>query len=228
MAPSSNAIATTQPQTSASLPKPHEVVIQDAIPADAEAIAKIGATTFANSFGYSMPAEHLQAYLASAYTPTAISKELANKQNQFFVARLNSAHAGDNGKVVGFIQMKLGTTEGCIPSNVPLCELHRIYVSVDQVGGGIGQLMMERGLKWARNRLLGSELLGGATVVGNEGAEGQKAGVWLGVWEENVKAERFYRRWGFERVGTHDFTTGDTRQTDSVMIKWLWRNQSVE
>ena len=216
MAPSSNTIATIQPQTFPSLPKPHEVVIQDAIPADAEAIAKIGATTFANSFGYSLPAEHLQTYLASTYTPTAISKELANAQNHFIVARLNSTRAGENSKVIGFIQMKLGTTEACIPPNVPMCELHRIYVSFDQVGGGIGQLMMERGLQWARDRLLGSKLL-----EVNEGAKGQKAGVWLGVWEENVKAERLYRRWGFERVGTHDFTTGDTRQTDWVMIKWL-------
>ncbi|KAM0796800.1 acyl-CoA N-acyltransferase, partial [Usnea florida] len=175
--------------------------------ADAEAIAKMGAATFANSFGYSMPAEHLQAYLAEAYTPTAIAKDLANEQNHFFVARLNSARAEENGKVVGFIQMKLGTTERCIPSDVPTCELHRIYVSFDQVGGGIGQLMMERGLQWAREQLLGSELHNGATV----------AGVWLGVWEENVKAERFYRRWGFERVGAHDFAMGDTRQTDSVM-----------
>ena len=220
MAPSSNAIATTLPQTSTSLSKP-EVVIQDALPADAEAIAKIGAATFANSFGYSLPAEHLQAYLAEAYTPTAIAKDLDNEQNHFFVARLNSARTGENGKVVGFIQMKLETTEECIPSDVPMCELHRIYVSFDQVGGGIGQLMMERGLQWAREQLLGSEPRDGATVGVNEGAKGQKAGVWLGVWEENVKAERLYRRWGFERVGKHDFATGDTRQTDSVMIKWL-------
>ena len=222
MAPSSNAIATTVPQASTFLSQSHEVVIQDAIPANAEAIAKIGATTFAISFGYSMPAEHLQAYLASTYTPSAIAKELANKQNHFFIARLNPARAGENGKVVGFIQMKLGTTEACIPPNVPMCELHRIYVSFDQVGGGIGQLMMERGLSWAREQLLGSELRDGATTVGiNDDVKGQKGGVWLGVWQENVKAERLYRRWGFERVGTHNFTTGDTRQTDWVMIKWL-------
>ena len=195
--------------------------MQDAVAADAEAIAKIGTTTFAKSFGYSMPAEHLQAYLAETYTPAAIAKELANKQNHFFVARLNTARAVDNGEVVGFIEMKLGTTEECIPPNVPMCEIHRIYVSFDQVGRGIGQLMMEQGLKWARDQLLGSELLDGATIVDNEGAKGQKAGVWLGVWEENVKAERFYRGWGFERVGARDFVMGATRQTDSVMIKWL-------
>ena len=129
--------------------------MQDAVAADAEPIAKIGTTTFAKSFGYSMPAEHLQAYLVETYTPAARSKELASEQNHFFVARLNAARAAENGEVVGFIQMKLGTTEECIPPNVPMCEIHRIYVSFDQVGGGIGQLMMERGLKMGSGSITG-------------------------------------------------------------------------
>ena len=221
MASSSNTIATTESQTSKCLPQPNEVVTQDAVAADAEAIAKIGAMTFTNSFGYSVPADHLQAYLMTTYTPVAISKELANEQNRFFVARLNSARGAGNSEVIGFIHMKLGTTEPCVPSDVPTCELHRIYVSLDHLGRGIGQLMMARGLQWARDQLLGSERLSEATSVVKKGAKGQKAGVWLGVWEENVKAERMYRRWGFERVGTHHFLTGDTKQTDWIMVKWL-------
>ena len=197
-----------------------ELVIQDAVAADAAVIAKLGAATFAASFAHSMPAEHLQAYLEEAYTLTAISKELASKQCQFFVARLKPARAGEHGQVVGFIQLKLGSTEPCIAPGVPLCEVNRIYVSANHSGGGIGQSMMERGLKWARDQLLGSERLGRAVEVVNESVE-RRAAVWLGVWEENVKAQRFYGRWGFETVGTHDFVMGGTKQTDLVMIKWL-------
>lgn len=221
MAPQSNPIATTEAPTATSLSKLNEVKMQDAVAADAEAIAEIGAATYANSFGYSLPAEHLQSYLGEAYTPAAISGELADKQNHFFVARLHSAHAAENGKVVGFIQMKLGTTEACIPPGVSICELQRIYVSLDHLGEGIGQLMMKRGVQWARDQLLGSERLDGAADVVDEGAKGQRAGVWLGVWEENVKAERMYRRWGFERVGAHYFATGGTKQRDWIMVKWL-------
>ena len=197
--------------------------IEDAVPTDAEAIAKIGATTFATSFGYSMPGEDVKAYLEEAYTPTAISKDLANRQNHFFVARLQSGDAAENGKVVGFLQMKLGTTEPCLPPDMPMCEINRIYVSMDHVGGGTGQLLMEGCLEWARDRLLGSGSKEGDGVVdgGNEGVEERKVGVWLGVWEENVKAQRFYRRWGFEKVGSHEFTMGGTTQTDFVMVKWL-------
>ena len=195
--------------------------MQDAVAADAGAIARIGAATFALSFGHSMPGEHMQAYLDECYTPSAILKDMANKQNHFFVARLTSALAAENGKVVGFIQMKLGTTEPCIPPNVPMCELHRIYVSADHHGGGAGQLMMERGLKWARDQLLDSNQLDQAVDVDREGVKQRKTGVWLGVWEENVKAQRFYQRWRFERVGEHDFVMGETTQTDLVMVKWL-------
>ena len=196
--------------------------IETASAADAEAIAMIGTATFVKSFGHSMPAEHLHAYLAEAYTPTAILNDLANTQNRFFVARLRDpASAEGNGQVVGFIQMKLGTTEPCLPRNVSVCELNRIYVSLDHAGGGIGHLMMERGLQWAREHLLNSrkkEFDGAAHGVNGEE---RRIGVWLGVWEENTKAQRFYRRWGFESVGTHEFAIGSTTQTDFVMVKWL-------
>lgn len=211
-----------EPQTSTILPQPSELLIQDAVAADVEAIVKIGIKTFTLSYGHSMPAEHVQAYLNEAYTQSAISKDLASDQNHFLVAKLNTALVAENGKAVGFIQMKLGTSEQCIPPDVPMCELHRIYVSSDHFGGGTGQRMMERGLEWARDHLLGSERLdrAGNDVV-NQGAKERRAGVWLGVWEENVKAQRFYRRWGFEEIGAHNFNVGGTTHRDIVMVKWL-------
>ena len=82
-------------------------------------------------------------------------------------------------------------------------------------------MMVERGLKWARDQLLGSKRLVRAMDVVNEGVRERKAGVWLGVWEDNEKAQRFYRRWGFEILGAHDFITGETKQTDLIMVKWF-------
>ena len=211
-----------EPQTSTIPPQPSELVIQDTVAADADAIVRIGVATFTLSYGHSMSAEHVQAYLAEAYTRGAISKDLACDQNRFLVARLNSALPAENSKAVGFIRMKLGTTEPCVPPDVPVCELHRIYVSSDHFGGGTGQRMMERGLEWARDHLLGSKRLDRAgDDVANQGAKERRAGVWLGVWEENVKAQRFYRRWGFEEIGAHDFNVGGTTHRDIVMIKWL-------
>ena len=41
--------------------------------------------------------------------------------------------------------------------------------------------------------------------------------VWLGVWEENLRAISFYKKWGFREVGNHIFTVGNDPQNDFIM-----------
>jgi tRNA (guanine37-N1)-methyltransferase len=43
------------------------------------------------------------------------------------------------------------------------------------------------------------------------------AGVWLGVNEENARAQRFYAKHGFERIGTKHFLVGDRLEDDYVL-----------
>lgn len=45
------------------------------------------------------------------------------------------------------------------------------------------------------------------------------------VWEHNLKAQRFYMREGFEKVGSHEFVMGEERQTDWIMVRGLWRGK---
>ncbi len=52
--------------------------------------------------------------------------------------------------------------------------------------------------------------------------EAEEAGygiVWLGVWEENESAIRFYESWGFRFVGTKKFVLGKDVQNDMVMAR---------
>ena len=41
--------------------------------------------------------------------------------------------------------------------------------------------------------------------------------VWLGVWEENVRAIRFYEKNGFKTFDKHVFRLGSDEQTDIMM-----------
>ena len=41
--------------------------------------------------------------------------------------------------------------------------------------------------------------------------------VWLGVCERNARAVAFYTKFGFVRVGEHDFVLGSDRQTDWLL-----------
>ncbi|NLV29020.1 MAG: GNAT family N-acetyltransferase, partial [Erysipelotrichaceae bacterium] len=41
--------------------------------------------------------------------------------------------------------------------------------------------------------------------------------LWLGVWEHNAAAIRFYEKQGFKMCRTHQFTLGADVQTDYIM-----------
>jgi ribosomal protein S18 acetylase RimI-like enzyme len=45
--------------------------------------------------------------------------------------------------------------------------------------------------------------------------------MWLGVWEFNPRAQRFYEKNGFRIVGKHTFILGSDPQTDLLMQKDL-------
>ncbi len=76
-------------------------------------------------------------------------------------------------------------------------ELQRIYTLNRWIGRGVGGALIAACLKEAEAR--GFET------------------IWLGVWERNPRAIAFYKKWGFEQVGTHVFTLGDDPQTDLIM-----------
>jgi ribosomal protein S18 acetylase RimI-like enzyme len=55
-----------------------------------------------------------------------------------------------------------------------------------------------------------------------EAAAARKAaGIWLGVNEENARAQRFYGKHGFERVGSKRFLVGGRLEHDWVMERPL-------
>lgn len=49
----------------------------------------------------------------------------------------------------------------------------------------------------------------------------QKNSIWLGVWENNIAALKFYNKLGFEQIGEHVFQLGDDSQRDLIMQKSL-------
>ena len=69
------------------------------------------------------------------------------------------------------------------------------------LGKTIGQLLLEHAFQIAREK-------------GNEN-------VWLGVWEQNKRAIRFYQKNDFEEFDKHIFMLGEDVQTDILMKKNL-------
>lgn len=130
---------------------------------DIEAIANLGSKTFTSSFGHSLPVSDLQSYLETAYSPSSIAKDLKNPLIDTIVACAEA-------RVVGFVQLTQGTIEPCITDVKRPIELQRLYVDECYHGGGIGRALENEVERIAIER-------------------GFKT-MWLGVWEENFKAQK--------------------------------------
>jgi ribosomal protein S18 acetylase RimI-like enzyme len=87
-----------------------------------------------------------------------------------------------------------------VRANAPV-ELWRFYVDRPWHGRGIAPVLMPAAVEAAERR--------GADAL------------WLSVWEENARARSFYRREGFEQVGTQAYVVGTDVQNDCILVRSL-------
>ena len=80
-------------------------------------------------------------------------------------------------------------------------ELSRLYSHQEYIGKGVGQNLMDECLERAKRH--------------------DHDVMWLGVWEYNPRAQRFYEKNGFRVVGKHVFQLGTDPQTDLLMQREL-------
>jgi diamine N-acetyltransferase len=165
------------------------VTIRNATNADAPLLAEIGAKTFYETFAADNTPEDMAAYLAESFRVDKLAVELADPAGCFLIAEAGSATAG-------YAKLQNGQPPDCV-SGYPTIELVRLYVLQAWLGHGVGAALMRACLDEAAR--LGCET------------------IWLGVWEHNARARAFYRKWGFEQVGSHVFKLGDDLQTDLLM-----------
>ena len=96
----------------------------------------------------------------------------------------------------GYAQVRRHAPPPEIPGRHPV-QLERLYADVAHHGRGVGRRLMQAVHGVARE-------LGGDTI-------------WLTVWTENPRAIAFYRKSGFEVVGSTIFVVGSDPQTDHLM-----------
>lgn len=78
-------------------------------------------------------------------------------------------------------------------------EIERIYVLQKYQGKKIGQILYEKAIQIAHDK--------------------QVKYVWLGVWEQNLRAINFYKKNDFIEFDKHIFKLGNDAQTDIMMKK---------
>ena len=138
-------------------------------------------------------------YLKETFSPSQMETELKDSRNTFLLAFSKDSARTENA-LVGYSKLHTGTPEEEITGLAPI-EIARLYLDSAFIGQGLGSKLMQACLDEAKKQ--------GCQTV------------WLGVWEYNTRALRFYRRWGFETVGSHVFQMGTDAQTDFIMQRSL-------
>jgi diamine N-acetyltransferase len=157
--------------------------------ADRNLLAEAGRRLFEAAFAKDNRAEDMQTYLAEAFSPEIQAAELADPASVTLIVNIE-------GNFAGYARLKEGRPGLEIDGFRPV-ELVRIYAEREYIGRGIGSALMQASLEECARK-------GWDTI-------------WLGVWEKNPRAIRFYEKWGFSVAGQQIFKLGEDLQTDLVM-----------
>lgn len=160
---------------------------------DAPALAALGRRTFVDAFGADNTAADLEAFLASTYADELQRRELLDDSRICLVAE-------HDGQLVAFALLNTGKRSAFVSDPTAL-ELQRFYLDRSVQGTGLAQALMAACVDAARER-------GGKTLF-------------LGVWERNARALRFYAAQGFRQVGDQIFHVGSDPQRDLVLARSL-------
>lgn len=156
---------------------------------DAVELQRISVKTFVDAFGAVNTLEDMELYLANTFSSERLTEELSNPLLHFYFAQ-------ENGETAAYMKLNLGETNEEGITN-PSVELERIYVLASAQGQAIGQTLLDYAKQLAK--------------------EQNAHYLWLGVWEHNPGAIRFYERNGFQKFGEHPFILGKDIQNDFLM-----------
>ena len=176
-----------------------EVHLREAGPDDADVLSALARETYAQAFGHSMTEADLAAHLRNHLSPQQVGQMLG--ADTFLLASVA-------GGIRGFVQFGEASIEPeHLLRTAPFAvepgdkEIRRLYVAATYQNRGVGSQLMDAAL--AHPRLAAS------------------TGLFLDVWQENERAQRFHERYGFEKVAEKRFEVefGAATGVDFVMIR---------
>ena len=154
-----------------------------------EQLQQIGRQTFIETFSEINTEENMTKYLDDSFNISRLTTEIQNLNSEFYFAIIDA-------KVVGYLKINRGDAQTELKNDHTL-ELERIYVLNEFHGKKVGQVLFKKAFQIAEQSKVDY--------------------LWLGVWEENHKALKFYAKNGFTAFNKHMFVLGDSIQTDIMM-----------
>ncbi|MBK4349091.1 GNAT family N-acetyltransferase [Lacisediminihabitans changchengi] len=186
------------------------IQIRRATTDDALPLASLAAATFPLACPPSTARSAIDAFIAQHLSLERFEGYLADPTREIFVAEgsvgdtiLGQTMVGH--ALLGYTMLVYGepydADVAVAITHRPTVELSKCYTAAEAHGRGVAPALIAASVDSARER----------------GAEG----MWLGVSQLNARANRFYEKNGFERVGIKLFWVGDERNEDFVRERAL-------
>jgi diamine N-acetyltransferase len=156
--------------------------------ADASALAELAARAFSVTYRDLDDPKDIADYVAEHFNVHAVSAVLRNRACTTFLAESEA-------KLAGYAVLQSVDPPPCVTGSLPI-ELARFYLGEEFIGKGFGAQLMRAVHTQARR-------LNAQTI-------------WLGVYDRNVRAVRFYERFGFGKVGGKEFLFGGKVYVDPI------------
>lgn len=156
-------------------------------------LREVAISSYHDTFAIHNTPENMEAYFKEAYSVEALTRDFHEPNSKVFVAV-------EEGRIIGFARLrKSDEVKEKLGDNA--IEVQRLYVLTSTQGKSVGKSLMTTAIDYARTN--------------------KYEWIWLGVWERNYNAQKFYSRYGFEKFSEHTFWMGDDPQVDWLLKKKL-------
>lgn len=171
-----------------------ELILRAATPADISALSRLGTESFVDAFGHMYQPRDLAAFLAETKSEEAIAAQIADPASQIRLAERG-------GRLLGYCKIGLACGWPEFARGSKAMELKQLYLDAAATGQGVGAVLMD----WA---------------IAEFAARGADE-VQLSVYSGNVGAQRFYARYGFEKIADVTFKVGEQLDPEFLFARML-------
>lgn len=165
------------------------ISVKQATVNDAEVISKLSTETFFETYSWYNTPENMLEYTQTHFNVEQTKKDFATPNTHFFLATFNN-------EIIGYAKLRVLENPKELAGKRHI-EIERIYVQKKHHHIKAGYAIIKKCIEFA--------------------VEKKYEVIWLGVWEQNLKALHFYERVGFEKFGAHDFQLGKDLQKDYLL-----------
>lgn len=152
-------------------------------------LQKISKETFLAAFAKDNTEQNIKDYFEKAFSIKSLNNQINNQHSRFYFVHQQQ-------ELCAYFKINIGDSQTEIRGTDGL-ELERLYIYPQYQNKGLGETILNE--------------------VKIKAILENKKYIWLGVWEHNLKAIKFYERFGFEQFDKHIYVLGDDAQTDWMM-----------